>query len=143
LHLENLARSLKIDFVNYAKEPRSAALTFTSWIKEIDEVYAGADIVALTSLNEGTPVTLIEAMAAGKAIVATDVGGVSDIMKDKSLLVASNNIAAFAEKLLQLCNDENARNKTASANSVDVMKEFDYRRLVSDTRQLYLKLLNS
>lgn len=141
--LENLARSLEIDYVNYNQEKRPAALTFTSWIKEMDEVYAGADIVALTSLNEGTPVTLIEAMAAGKAIIATDVGGVRDIMKDKSFLVASDDVAAFAEKLLQLCNDDNLRNKTAAANSTDVRKEFDYRRLVSDTRQLYLKLLNS
>lgn len=46
----------------------------------MDEVYAGADIVALTSLNEGTPVSLIEAQAAGKAIVSTNVGGIGDIV---------------------------------------------------------------
>ena len=44
-------------------------------------VYAGLDIVALTSLNEGTPVTLIEAQASNKPIVSTDVGGVRDILK--------------------------------------------------------------
>ena len=45
----------------------SATITFTSWIKEVDIVNAGVDIVMLTSLNEGTPVSLIEAQAANRA----------------------------------------------------------------------------
>ena len=54
-------------------------LCFTSWISNMDWAYAGLDIVWLTSDNEGTPVSLIEAQAAGKSIVSTDVGGVRDI----------------------------------------------------------------
>ena len=48
----------------------------------MDYVYAGLDIVALTSKNEGTPVTLIEAQASNKPIVSTNVGGVSDVVED-------------------------------------------------------------
>ena len=56
-------------------------LTFTSWIKEVDWAIAGLDIVALSSFNEGTPVSLIEAQAGGKPVVSTNVGGIEDIMK--------------------------------------------------------------
>jgi glycosyltransferase involved in cell wall biosynthesis len=53
---------------------------FTSWQKEIDRVVAGLDVVALSSLNEGTPVSLIEAQAANCPIVSTRVGGIEDIV---------------------------------------------------------------
>ena len=53
---------------------------FTGFRKDTGELYADLDLVALTSLNEGTPVTLIEAMCAGRAVIATEVGGVRDLM---------------------------------------------------------------
>jgi glycosyltransferase involved in cell wall biosynthesis len=55
-------------------------VVFTGWQKEMSEVYGRLDAVVLTSLNEGTPVSLIEAMAAGRPVIATDVGGVMDLM---------------------------------------------------------------
>jgi glycosyltransferase involved in cell wall biosynthesis len=78
--LQKQASHLQLDFTYFPLNPRRAAITFTSWIVEVDRVYAGADIVALTSLNEGTPVSLIEAQAAGKPIVTTDVGGIRDVL---------------------------------------------------------------
>jgi glycosyltransferase involved in cell wall biosynthesis len=57
-----------------------ATVTFTSWIKEVDIVNAGVDIVMLTSLNEGTPVSLIEAQAANRPIVSTRVGGIENVV---------------------------------------------------------------
>jgi len=53
---------------------------FTGWQKEMPGVYQKLDAVVLTSLNEGTPVSLIEAMAAARPVIATDVGGVRDLM---------------------------------------------------------------
>ena len=67
--LENYCKQLKIDF-STEKNTTNALLTFTSWITDIDVALAGLDIVALTSKNEGTPVSLIEAQAAGKPIVS-------------------------------------------------------------------------
>ncbi len=61
---------------------RAHGPVFTGWRADMPAVYAGLDIVALSSLNEGTPMTLLEAMAAGKPVVATDVGGVRDIVED-------------------------------------------------------------
>ena len=72
-------------------------LCFTSWQKDIEIVNAGLDIVTLTSLNEGTPVSLIEAQAANKAIVSTNVGGIKDIIHEEEtgLLVDKNNYRDF------------------------------------------------
>ncbi|MBU0765320.1 MAG: glycosyltransferase, partial [Bacteroidetes bacterium] len=54
-HIENTCRDLKLDFTDSRNGFKKATVTFTSWIKDIDQVYSGIDIVALTSLNEGTP----------------------------------------------------------------------------------------
>jgi glycosyltransferase involved in cell wall biosynthesis len=72
-----LAQELK----RYASELQVENLVvFSGWRKDMPSLYKSLDVVALTSLNEGTPVTLIEAMAAGKPVIATDVGGVKDLL---------------------------------------------------------------
>jgi glycosyltransferase involved in cell wall biosynthesis len=76
-----LSRDLSLDFTYYPRNDRAAQLVFTSWIKEVDIAVAGLDIVVLTSLNEGTPVSLIEAQAGGKPVVSTRVGGVENVVK--------------------------------------------------------------
>lgn len=77
---------------------------FTGWIKDIAKVYADLDVVALTSLNEGTPVSLIEAMASARPVVATSVGGVADIIRDgeNGLLAGSNDVDDFSDKVIFL-----------------------------------------
>jgi glycosyltransferase involved in cell wall biosynthesis len=55
-------------------------LAITGWMKNLENVYADLDLVVLTSINEGSPMALLEAMASGKAFIATDVGGVRDMM---------------------------------------------------------------
>ncbi len=55
---------------------------FTGWIRDLAPLYADLDVLALTSDNEGTPVTVIEAMAAGVPVVATDVGGVRELIAE-------------------------------------------------------------
>jgi glycosyltransferase involved in cell wall biosynthesis len=55
-------------------------IVFTGWQREMPEVYRTLDAVVLTSFNEGTPVSLIEAMAAARPVIATEVGGVGDLM---------------------------------------------------------------
>ena len=58
----------------------NSAVEFSGWQNDLSEVYSDLDIVCLTSINEGTPVSLIEAMASGKAVAATDAGGVKDLV---------------------------------------------------------------
>lgn len=121
-----------------------AKIIFSSWIKEIETVYSGADISALTSLNEGTPVSLIESLASGIPVVSTSVGGISDFITDSEhgFLVTSNNVEQFAKRLWELATDSEKRKKMGQSGQAKVQGIFDYHRLVDDTTKLYIKLLN-
>lgn len=142
--LMQVAKELNLPFTspeNPTIQPQP--LTFTSWIKEIDEVYAGIDIVALSSLNEGTPVSLIEAQAANKPIVTTEVGGVCDVvMPNKTALLAqSDNVEQFARQLLKLVESETLRHRLGKNGHNFVGRKYHYSRLVNDIDNLYSKLL--
>lgn len=143
--IEGLARTLQIDFSDFVAEKKKATLTFTSWIKEVDEVYAGSEIVALTSLNEGTPVSIIEALAANKAVVTTDVGGIRDIVIDKKngLIVQTNDVDAFSDALVQLVENIQLRNSMEGFPEANIIERFSYIRLVKDMSDLYSRLLHT
>jgi len=73
--------ALKAGLIDYASALGiGGRVEFLGWQRDLAAVYSGLDIVVLTSLNEGTPVSLIEAMACGRPVVATDVGGVPDLL---------------------------------------------------------------
>lgn len=112
---------------------------FTSWIKNIDTALAGLDIVALSSLNEGTPVSLIEAQAAGKAIVSTQVGGVLDTVKENetALICKDFDPETFAEKLLQIIENPALAYELGEKGQEFVLNRFSYTRLINDMRQVY------
>jgi len=115
---------------------------FTGARYDTARIYADLDIVALTSINEGTPVTLIEAMAAGKSIVTTDVGGIRDILpKGYGAVVPSGDVAAFAEALARFIDDEGARASAVNASQADIAR-FEVDRLAGDVDRLYRSLLN-
>lgn len=141
--VEEKAKLLKIDYVDFNIEPRPALLTFTSWIKDVDVVNAGVDIVALTSLNEGTPVSLIEAQASGKPIVSTNVGGISNVVIENktALLSESNNVYQLTQNLLALIENDNLRKQMSNEGIDFVMEKFHYSRLVSEMADLYHTLL--
>ena len=143
--LETFANELSLNFTDFQHNPQKATITFTSWIREVAEVYAGSDIVALSSLNEGTPVSIIEALAAGKAIVTTDVGGISDFVyhRKNGLIVPTNNEPAFTNALLELIENSNLRSEMENFNEESVQQRFSYLRLVNDTKRLYSQLLQN
>jgi glycosyltransferase involved in cell wall biosynthesis len=116
---------------------------FTSWRKDIDLINAGSDIIALTSLNEGTPVSIIEALASQKAVVCTNVGGVKDVISDGFSGILSEQIAyEFAEKLIKLIVNKELRNNLGINGKQFVMENYSYFRLVKETESLYTSLLN-
>lgn len=119
-------------------------IVLTSWIKDIDWANAGLDIVALTSLNEGTPVSLIEAQAAGKPIVSTRVGGIEDIVieNDNAFLIDNFDKTAFCDKLLFFVENDAERTKRGEKGKENVTVKFSYSRLVKDVTQLYNNLIN-
>jgi glycosyltransferase involved in cell wall biosynthesis len=118
-------------------------VVFTSWEKQADRVYPGLDIVCLTSFNEGTPVSLIEAQAAGKPIVSTQVGGVENIVLPgaNALLAPAGSDPVFFDHLLTLVNDPHLRKRMSEKGWDHVKDKFHYQRLVRDTKALYQQLL--
>lgn len=143
-HLKTYAKDLNIIFSNGQENfNENTQLHFTSWIKNIDEVNAGLDIIALSSNNEGTPVSLIEAQAAGKPIVSTKVGGISNIVKTNktALLVPAGDRNQFTKELLKLTEDKQLRKRMGGHGWQFVNKKFHYKRLVDDIRKLYDELL--
>ncbi len=141
--VKSIANQLGVDFVENGSVTKKATLTFTSWIKDIDVVNAGLDIVALTSDNEGTPVSLIEAQAANKPIVSTSVGGITDVVVpgETALLSAPGDIAAFSRNLEKLVSNDSLRTQLGRGGFYHVRQKFHYNRLVKETEGLYRALL--
>jgi len=130
--LRALARSLGIE----------RQVRFAGWWHDLEAVYYGSDIVALSSDNEGTPVCLIEALACGRAVVATDVGGVADVLEEgrRGLLVPPGRVDAFAEALRRLL-DPAERARYEAADAAAVVERYGITRLVADVEALYDELL--
>jgi glycosyltransferase involved in cell wall biosynthesis len=141
--LRNMASALGIENSYKPGKEERPYLTFTSWEKNIDHALAGLDIVALTSLNEGTPVSLIEAQAAGKPIVSTKVGGIENVVveNETALLSAVSNETIFNKNLLELVENENLRQKMGDKGLTHVRDKFHYSWLVNDMKSLYFDLL--
>ena len=117
---------------------------FLGWIDDLPRAYAAMDVCALSSLNEGTPVAIIEAMAAARAVVAPAVGGVPDIVRDNDtgLLVPSGDPAALAAALRRLASDAGLRGRLGAAARQEAARRFGSDRLVEDVARLYDDLLS-
>ena len=140
--LQNLCEDLNMPFSESYSQKEEILVYFTSWRQDMERVYAGLDIVALSSLNEGTPVTLIEAQAANKPIVATDVGGIRDIViENKTGLLSKSGDLKVANNLRKLIDDDNLRDQLGRSGYDNVIRSFSYKRLVSDVKSLYTELL--
>jgi glycosyltransferase involved in cell wall biosynthesis len=103
------------------------------------------DIVALTSFNEGTPVSLIEAQAANRPIVSTGVGGILDVVVEgkTALISPTNEIEGFSNNLFALCENDDMRINMGKNAFEFVNNKYHYRRLVDDVTRLYDSLLTA
>ncbi|MCA1761735.1 MAG: glycosyltransferase [Cryomorphaceae bacterium] len=140
-NIEDCCRTNGLTFSNDSED--HVDVYFTSWVKNVDYVNAGVDIIALTSKNEGTPVSLIEAQASNKAIVSTNVGGIENIVLPNrtALLSEPNDDTLFMENLLEMVNNESLRKEFGKEGWEFVKDKFHYHRLVDDITSLYDKLL--
>ncbi|MFM7596356.1 MAG: glycosyltransferase family 4 protein [Flavobacteriales bacterium] len=120
-------------------------IVFTSWIQDMTTLYPAMDLVCLTSINEGTPVSLIEAQASGIPVISTNVGGVKDIIKanETGIIMEGYSKEELASHLIQLHLNPSLRAKM-SQNARNFVKEtFTYQRLVEDMDRLYKNLLSN
>jgi len=115
------------------------AVRFTGWRRDIGRVYGGVDVVVLASRNEGTPVALIEALAAGRPVVATRVGGVIDVVRDgeTGLLVPPGNANALADAMIRLALSASERERMGAAGRRQMIDQFTSDRLVKNIDALY------
>jgi glycosyltransferase involved in cell wall biosynthesis len=149
--LEAKATELQLTFDNFKWEenknfhyPKTEnPIVFASWIHNIPMALAGLDIVVMTSLNEGTPVSLIEALAANKPVVSTNVGGVANVVShgETGFLTPSNAVDEFAQHLKNLIANKGLRSIMGSKGHTAVVNKYGYMRLVHDVDMLYKKLL--
>jgi len=118
-------------------------IEMTSWITEIASFNPGMDIICLTSKNEGTPVSLIEAQACNVPIVSTDVGGVRDIIlpDETGFIVTKGDKLAYIKKLLTLIESDEIRQFMSEKGWEFVREKFHYTTLVRNIEDLYRKLL--
>lgn len=130
--LEARARSLLGDRVR-----------FLGWVEDLPALYAALDVVVLTSRNEGTPVSLIEAGAAGRPVVATRVGGVSEVVDDgvTGWLVSPGDDVALAARVAGLLDRPEEAAAFGQAAKAHVAERFSAARTVEAHAELYRELL--
>jgi glycosyltransferase involved in cell wall biosynthesis len=112
---------------------------FLGYQEDVAPWYAAMDAVALPSGNEGTPVTVIEALAAGKPVVAYEVGGVPDVVREgvDGFLVEPGSTSGLAERLAQLAADPELGRRLGEAGRKRVLERYGVGRLLDDVDQLY------
>jgi glycosyltransferase involved in cell wall biosynthesis len=131
-------------------------VSFLGTRNDPEDFYPALDIVALTSLNEGTPLTLIEAMANGRPVIATAVGGVVDLLGvpvasdekaggyqlcERGVLVASGDADGFAGGLKRLIDDPALRDELGRVGLEFVNRNYSKERLLTDIAELYRNLI--
>jgi glycosyltransferase involved in cell wall biosynthesis len=118
---------------------------FLGYQADVAPFYAAFDAFVLPSGNEGTPVTTIEALAAGRPVVATRVGGVPDVVRDgeDGFLVAPGDVEELADKLAALAGDADLRARMGAAGRGNVLPRYAVGRLVDDIDRLYRSLLEA
>lgn len=141
----SIIETCKLLNVTWSNNPKDKVdVIFTSWITNVEWALHGLDIVTLSSLNEGTPVSIIEAQAAGKYVVSTNVGGIEDVLHPEcGLLSELTDKNAFFNNLFKAINNKTQLSQSSKKGEEWALSKFSYTRLVSDMSLLYTKLLKN
>jgi lipopolysaccharide/colanic/teichoic acid biosynthesis glycosyltransferase/glycosyltransferase involved in cell wall biosynthesis len=118
-------------------------VTFTGWRRDLPRIYPDLDVLVVSSRNEGTPVSAIEAMASACPVVATRVGGLPDLIEDGETghLVPSEDAPALAAAILRVLREPDTARRLAEAARAQVRERFRAERLIGDMERLYSELL--
>lgn len=141
--LQQLIHSKQLKFANAGSNDASNAnFIFTSWRKDMDAVYAGLDIIMLTSLNEGTPVSIMEAMAAGRPVLSTNAGGISELITDGQTGFLASTETELVTGLSSLIDNALLRQQFSAAAAKDAAR-FSKAAELKALSSLYHSLLHS
>ncbi len=113
------------------------AVTFEGRVEDIRDAYAAGNVVMLSSISEGFPFTLIEAMSCGRATVSTDVGGVREAVGDSGLVVPPRDPQSMARAALRLLRDAALRARMGEAARLRVIEQFTLRQTINAFRDIY------
>ncbi|BBC97996.1 GT4 family glycosyltransferase PelF [Streptomyces griseofuscus] len=116
------------------------AVAFEGRVEDIKDAYAAGNVVMLSSISEGFPFTLIEAMSCGRATVSTDVGGVREAVGDTGLVVPPRDPERMAAAALELLRDGDRRRAMGEAARLRVIEQFTLRQTIDTFRSIYLEL---
>lgn len=118
-------------------------LVFTGFRDDRADVYSAVDLVALTSGNEGLPVAVIEALSAGKSVMATRVGGVPELIEDgvTGFIAEPYNPASIADGFLRALDNPDKTAEMGRRAQDDAIRKYSISRLVGDLETLYQSLL--
>jgi glycosyltransferase involved in cell wall biosynthesis len=141
--LEERGRELGLRIASSHRTDPEADIVVTSWIRGIDVVWAGIVIAVMTSFNEGTPVSLIEAQAAERPVVSTRVGGVASIVDHEAsgILLDERDPIELFSALQRLVEDGSMRREWGRKGWERVRERFSVERLCSDMEKLYRREL--
>jgi glycosyltransferase involved in cell wall biosynthesis len=117
---------------------------FVGWVDDLADLYASLDVVVLTSRNEGTPASLIEAGAARKPVVATRVGSIPDVVEDgrTGLLAPSNDHLAMAALVVSLIGEPAKSRSFGQEARTRVLKRYSADRLADELADIYAELID-
>jgi glycosyltransferase involved in cell wall biosynthesis len=135
---------LRFEMENYARELGiSDRVIFTGWRRDLPRIYADLNVLVVSSDNEGTPVSAIEAMASGRPVVGTRVGGLPDLIVagETGHLVPPKDPQALGNTILHLLHSPGEAARFGRAGQAIARDRFALGRLISDTENLYLHLL--
>lgn len=113
-------------------------IEFIGNVPDVENYLCDADIFVLSSLYEGVPLSILEAMAAGLPVVSTDVGGIKDVVTDNGILVRSEDVNAMKEAILKLIRDQTLRKKYRERSLTNV-KKYDIANISKQYTALYQK----
>jgi glycosyltransferase involved in cell wall biosynthesis len=118
-------------------------VAFAGEREDVPELLQTMDIFVMTSLYEGLPNAIIEAMAAGLPVIATDVGGNSELVinRETGFLCRSNDAKALAEKVVSLINNEQEAKRMGKNGKKRALSEFGVERMIRKTENIYMELL--
>jgi glycosyltransferase involved in cell wall biosynthesis len=123
---------------------KALPVIFLGWRSDIENVISASDIVVLTSDNEGTPISLIQAGLAGKPTVSTNVGSVKEIvLNGKTGLITELTPESIAIAIDTLIKDESLRNRFGLAAKVHTQANYSVNRLIQDHAELYKNLITN
>jgi glycosyltransferase involved in cell wall biosynthesis len=133
----------KLQYCEERVDAENLPVTFLGWREDIEVVLAAADFVILTSDNEGTPLSLIQAGMVGLPVVATNVGSTNEIVVNgEAGFLTDLSVSQLADAVVKVATNSDLRAKMGAAGKEYTMARYGVERLVKDHQDLYLRLLN-